>query len=147
MVKRISGYILFLMTRRPPRSTRTDTLFPYTTLFRSGLARVTATGPRSRIGEIGRSLSSVETEAPRLQHEMRRIVRICATGGIAVAALVVLLYGLVRGGWLDALLAGIAIGMSLLPEEFPVVLAIRSEERRVGKEWVSTCRSRWSPYH
>src|SRR3546814_13642661 len=26
-------------------------------------------------------------------------------------------------------------------------LAKRSEERRVGKEWVSTCRSRWSPYH
>src|SRR3546814_11866823 len=26
---------VFLMTRRPPRSTRTDTLFPYTTLFRS----------------------------------------------------------------------------------------------------------------
>src|SRR3546814_18135402 len=26
----------FLMIRRPPRSTRTDTLFPYTTLFRSG---------------------------------------------------------------------------------------------------------------
>src|SRR3546814_15628255 len=24
---------------------------------------------------------------------------------------------------------------------------IRSEERRVGKEWVSTCRYRWSPYH
>src|SRR3546814_11746930 len=29
-------YICFLMIRRPPRSTRTDTLFPYTTLFRSG---------------------------------------------------------------------------------------------------------------
>src|SRR3546814_11787548 len=28
-----------------------------------------------------------------------------------------------------------------------VVLETRSEERRVGKEWVSTCRSRWSPYH
>src|SRR3546814_21118376 len=28
--------IFFLMIRRPPRSTRTDTLFPYTTLFRSG---------------------------------------------------------------------------------------------------------------
>src|SRR3546814_8373589 len=27
------------------------------------------------------------------------------------------------------------------------VIAARSEERRVGKEWVSTCRSRWSPYH
>src|SRR3546814_12266821 len=29
------GYVFFLMIRRPPRSTRTDTLFPYTTLFRS----------------------------------------------------------------------------------------------------------------
>src|SRR3546814_13308933 len=26
-------------------------------------------------------------------------------------------------------------------------MQVRSEERRVGKEWVSTCRSRWSPYH
>src|SRR3546814_12833957 len=31
-------YIFFLMIRRPPRSTRTDTLFPYTTLFRSALS-------------------------------------------------------------------------------------------------------------
>src|SRR3546814_19701940 len=29
-------FVFFLMIRRPPRSTRTDTLFPYTTLFRSG---------------------------------------------------------------------------------------------------------------
>src|SRR3546814_18045428 len=29
-------FCFFLMIRRPPRSTRTDTLFPYTTLFRSG---------------------------------------------------------------------------------------------------------------
>src|SRR3546814_10920127 len=32
-------YVFFLMIRRPPRSTRTDTLFPYTTLFRSALRR------------------------------------------------------------------------------------------------------------
>src|SRR3546814_15535510 len=31
-------YLFFLMLRRPPRSTRTDTLFPYTTLFRSRAA-------------------------------------------------------------------------------------------------------------
>src|SRR3546814_19164699 len=34
-------FFLFLMIRRPPRSTRTDTLFPYTTLFRSFLGRRT----------------------------------------------------------------------------------------------------------
>src|SRR3546814_20172432 len=37
-----SFLILFLMIRHPPRSTRTDTLFPYTTLFRSGLRRQAA---------------------------------------------------------------------------------------------------------
>src|SRR3546814_10961747 len=34
------SYFFFLMIRRQPRSTRTDTLFPYTTLFRSGHAEV-----------------------------------------------------------------------------------------------------------
>src|SRR3546814_19597250 len=34
-VKVVAGLSFFLMIRRPPRSTRTDTLFPYTTLFRS----------------------------------------------------------------------------------------------------------------
>src|SRR3546814_16576211 len=37
-------YVFFLMIRRPPRSTRTDTLFPYTTLFRSGSARLALGG-------------------------------------------------------------------------------------------------------
>src|SRR3546814_5205956 len=33
----LAFYFFFLMIRRPPRSTRTDTLFPYTTLFRSAV--------------------------------------------------------------------------------------------------------------
>src|SRR3546814_12077806 len=36
----LSSFFFFLMIRRPPRSTRTDTLFPYTTLFRSDKDRV-----------------------------------------------------------------------------------------------------------
>src|SRR3546814_15349542 len=35
-------FFFFLMIRRPPRSTRTDTLFPYTTLFRSALGKAIA---------------------------------------------------------------------------------------------------------
>src|SRR3546814_12089654 len=35
LVVRVVDFFFFLMIRRPPRSTRTDTLFPYTTLFRS----------------------------------------------------------------------------------------------------------------
>jgi Ca2+-transporting ATPase len=90
----------------------------------SGLACVSATGQRSRIGQIGHSLKTVESEAPRLQQETSRVVALCAVGGMAIALVVVLLYGLLRGGWLEALLAGIATAMSLLPEEFPVVLTI-----------------------
>src|SRR3546814_16999257 len=42
----VSSYLLFffLMIRRPPRSTRTDTLFPYTTLFRSATENGTDQG-------------------------------------------------------------------------------------------------------
>src|SRR3546814_18263188 len=41
-------YFFFLMIRRPPRSTRTDTLFPYTTLFRS-LSSARSRGARSSL--------------------------------------------------------------------------------------------------
>src|SRR3546814_9736427 len=43
-------FFFFLMIRRPPGSTRTDTLFPYTTLFRSdpGACRPRAAGPPAR---------------------------------------------------------------------------------------------------
>ena len=89
-----------------------------------GIARVSATGLRSRIGQIGRFLEALETEAPHLQKETARMVSLCAVGGVAIALLVVLLYGWLRGDWMAALLAGIATAMSLLPEEFPVVLTI-----------------------
>src|SRR3546814_20909602 len=41
----------FLMIRRPPRSTRTDTLFPYTTLFRSGAVHRTQSEPDQSQGQ------------------------------------------------------------------------------------------------
>jgi Ca2+-transporting ATPase len=90
----------------------------------SGIAEVIATGPRTELGKIGQSLQTLETDTPRLTIQLRRIVRIFATVGGAVSGLVVLLYGFLRGDWLDALLAGIAVGMSMLPEEFPVVLTV-----------------------
>lgn len=90
----------------------------------SGLAEVIAIGARSEIGKIGQSLAGLETEPPRLQAQTRRVVRLFAIFGGGVSVLAVLLYGFMRGGWLDAVLAGIALGMSMLPEEFPVVLTV-----------------------
>ena len=109
----------------------------------SGISRVLATGPRSEIGRIGQSLATLDTEAPRLRRETTRIVTWCGIGGGAVALLVVLLFGLLRGGWIEAVLAGIAIGMSMLPEEFPVVLTVflAMGAWRIGKVGVLTRRA------
>jgi Ca2+-transporting ATPase len=90
----------------------------------TGIACVTATGAASAIGRIGTSLSLLETETPHLQLQMRKLVFAFASVGAAVSMAVVALYGLLRGGWLDGILAGIAVGMSMLPEEFPMVLAV-----------------------
>lgn len=109
----------------------------------NGIARALATGPRSEIGRIGQSLGTLDTEAPRLRRETTRIVTWCAVGGEAVALLVVVLYGVLRGGWIEAVLAGITIGMSMLPEEFPVVLTVflAMGAWRIGKVGVLTRRS------
>jgi P-type Ca2+ transporter type 2C len=88
------------------------------------LALVTATGPRSEIGKIGQSLQALPTEPPRLQQQTARLVGFCGVGGAAISFAAILLYGTLRGDWLQALLGGIAIGMSMLPEEFPVVLTV-----------------------
>src|SRR3546814_18812363 len=106
------------MIRRPPISTRTDTLFPYTTLFRSVQQEELRTAnealgtKNSALEEQGRRLRVSEEEL-RVQAEELRTAN--DTLGEKTQAL----------------------------NEFNE----RSEERRVGKERVSTCRSRWSPYH
>ena len=89
-----------------------------------GLAVVTATGPRSEIGKIGHAVTHITPEPPRLQVQTRGFVTGFAIVGLSLSAIAVLLYGLLRGAWLQGLLGGIALGMSMLPEEFPLVLTV-----------------------
>src|SRR3546814_6906788 len=71
--------VFFLMIRRPPRSTRTDTLFPYTTLFRSGRVDVRRPGPSKKLlghqclktGRTGRQSRRSEEHTSELQSLMR----------------------------------------------------------------------------
>jgi len=90
----------------------------------NGVAEVVATGPSTEIGKIGRALQKIEAELTPLQRETRVIVRRFAAVGLALCAVVVLLYGATRGAWLDGFLAGITLAMAVLPEEFPVVLTV-----------------------
>ena len=78
----------------------------------------------TELGRIGKSLQTLETEDTLLQKETRRLVNRLAIAGILLCDLVVILYGVTRGNWLNGFLAGITLAMATLPEEFPVVLTI-----------------------
>src|SRR3546814_12689029 len=72
--------VFFLMIRRPPRSTRTDTLFPYTTLFRS-IDTLRDRLTRRIVDDIRRRLQSKKIdEHHRRQDEdlIRRMYVICS---------------------------------------------------------------------
>ena len=91
----------------------------------TGLAIILATGSNSAIGAIGQSLAGLTQEQPRLAARdapARHRVR-CHRGSCSACSRSCL-YGWLRGSWLEALLGAIALGMSLLPEEFPLVLTV-----------------------
>src|SRR3546814_19703564 len=118
--------LFYLMILLPPRSTRTDTLCPYTTLFRSKPSIAPASGTKTACGDRkylaslsnDRSLrTAVRLDVPhcRAGHPVGFVapVRRCEYGELGL-----------RVGW-----RGLC----------------RSEVGRVGEGCVSECRSRWSP--
>src|SRR3546814_12104018 len=137
------------MRRRPPRSTLTDTLFPYTTLFLSLMRRRAGIVPQTghAASATGRGYTSPHYRgswglidvatffAPRADRMFGRsaVVRICRV-------------------WRRPQDPGRGARQHIghprrRPRHDAWHARWRSEERRVGKECVRTCRSRWSPYH
>src|SRR3546814_17390858 len=120
------------MIRRPPRPQLTYTPSPYTTLFRSA---------------AGLSDEDIANLAAYLPAQP-------ASPGVASVDAVPVAQKLFRSGDASRGLPACAAchgptGAGVSPAAFPRIGGqhSRSEERRVGKECVSTCRSRWSPYH
>ncbi|MDD5332687.1 MAG: cation-translocating P-type ATPase [Rhodoferax sp.] len=100
-------------------------LFSGTLLVKGhGSARVSATGSRSEIGRIGRALETLSSERSPLKKQTAKLVQILAVIAFGASLFLVVAYGLIRGDWLGALLAGIALAMALLPQEFTVVLTV-----------------------
>lgn len=93
-----------------------------------GLAEVVAIGANTELGKIGRALQSIEPAKTPLQTETDRLVKHLAGIGIALCAVTIVAYALTRGNtpqsWAQATLAGIAMAMAVLPEEFPVIMTV-----------------------
>jgi Ca2+-transporting ATPase len=88
------------------------------------IVEVQATGTKTEMGKIGKALQTIEQEDSKLQQETRRIVKQLTIVAIAICIAAVVIYGITRGDWLNGVLAGLALGMAILPNEIPVVLAI-----------------------
>src|SRR3546814_13333704 len=115
------------MIRPTPRSTLTYPLFPSTTLFRSvhPLVELAPAGDRLElvgVQGIERDVHPLDAEAGQL---LREAAELAAVGG--------------EGELVQR--AAVEVARERAEQLH------RSEERRVGKECVSTCRYRWSPYH
>src|SRR3546814_14378683 len=111
------------MRRRPPRSTRTDTLFPYTTLVRS----------QAGLGQWGRASLADSRRSDGVQ-----IADVISNSLFNIAV------GSQRAHRIQRILDPMPASRAVC---IPELTEPRSEERSVGKECVSTCSSRWSQDH
>lgn len=105
-----------------------------------GVARVSVTGLRTQMGKIGQSLEAIEPEASPLREQMSLLTKKLAFIGLLLSLSLMVLFWWLRGGWLDAMLAGIGLAMALLPQEFAVIMIVffALAARRLGKQQVLT---------
>src|SRR3546814_18858380 len=145
-----SVFVFFLMIRRPPRSTRTDTLFPYTTLFRSHqIGAVTGLAWT----EVGGELLTIEAVtvpgkgAIRTTGKLGEVMKESIEAANSFIKSRAPQYG-IKTTVFQVKDIHVHVPEGATPKDGPSagVAMVRSEERRVGKEGVSTCRSWWSPY-
>src|SRR3546814_18587956 len=129
------------MIRRPPRSTRTDTLFPYTTLFRSKLS-ITANSQMDDItlalDKLPQAVASLDSQREGLVKMLKSLAELSDVGVRVISASKdVTIAALTQ---LQPVLTEFAKTGDNFAEPFD-----RSEELRVGKECGRTFRYRRSP--
>ncbi|MFN9847069.1 MAG: cation-translocating P-type ATPase [Alphaproteobacteria bacterium] len=100
-------------------------LFAGTLIVRGqAVAQVRRTGANTALGRIGASLADIRQEPTPLQKTAGRLVNWLGSLALVFCAIVATTYGLLRSDWVGGALAGITFAIALIPEEFPMVLAI-----------------------
>jgi Ca2+-transporting ATPase len=126
-----------------PKQAPVDRVFAGTLVVRGqGVMRVDATGHQTELGRIGRSLQTIALQPSPLREEVARLTRRLVIVGLSLCLSLVLLFWMLRGGWLEAMLAGITLAMGILPQEFPVIMIVffALAARRLAAQQVLTRR-------
>ncbi len=88
------------------------------------VVQVSRTGPASALGRISSSLAAIGHEPTPLQKTAGRLVGLLSVVALAFCGVVAVAYALLRDDWIGGALAGITLAISMIPEEFPMVLAV-----------------------
>ncbi len=100
----------------------------------TGTLRVLAVGDETRLGALGQSMRQLTPERAPLELQTRHFILRFMWVGFILSLATWGLYVYTRGGWFEGMLAGIALAMSLLPQDFPVIVTIFSalEAKRIA---------------
>ena len=103
-----------------------------------GVALVIAIGVKTEMGKIGKSIQKTEAESTNLENQTGSLVKQMTWIAAFLCVLVVVVYAVTRGNWLEGALVGLSLAMAIMPNELPAVLAIflalgawRLSQRRV----------------
>jgi Ca2+-transporting ATPase len=120
--QRLNGNEVSLST---PGEELSASLFAATLIVRGqGLAKVVRTGHDTEVGRIGIELAGSSEGPTLLQRDLRRLIGRLGILAVAFCAIVALAYGIFRNDWFGGALSGLTLAISLIPEEFPMVLTI-----------------------
>lgn len=89
-----------------------------------GLATVVATGARTEVGKLGNIARLVAPPPSPLRRESGRLARRLMVVGLAASVILPAIMLWRGSGWMEAVLAGLALSMSVIPEEFAVILTV-----------------------
>lgn len=102
-----------------------SSVFASTLVLRGqALAEVNLTGAATRIGQIGAALHDIREQPTLVQRDIRWLISRIGIVALLFCVAVALTYGLVRHDWFQGALSGLTLAISLIPEEFPMVLVI-----------------------
>ncbi len=104
---------------------RLDYIYAGTTvIYGTAVVEVIATAFDTEYGQISRSVQEVQTPKTPLENDIGKLVRYCAFIGLGCCLLCFMIFYISRRELIGAILAGITLGMSIIPEELPVILTV-----------------------
>ena len=123
----------------PVEKNEGSTVFAGTTIVRgSGIAQVSRIGIHTEMGKIGKSIKEANLGSSLVEIQTNLLVKKVAWIAGFICLLVVIVYALTRGDWLNGSLTGLSLAMAIMPNELPAVLTIffslgawRLSQRRV----------------